>query len=184
MFSEKEKGMTIAEMMAVLFIIAIILTVVLVGYRQNQQKIVLDSAALKLAADIRKQQSIAGLDDTSPGCVHGEDYKYGYGIYLNTSKRGIYLVFSDCDGNNARTTTSPSDPTASTYFPVGVQIDSINVDGFSTNELYVVFNPPGPSVIINGSSSIKTAVIKIRLTNSPSIMKTITINNVGMIDTK
>ncbi|MCX6760428.1 MAG: type II secretion system protein, partial [Candidatus Nealsonbacteria bacterium] len=169
MFSEKEKGMTIAEMMAVLFIIAIILTVVLIGYRQNQQKIVLDSAALKLAADIRKQQSIAGLDDMNcvDSALHPSKYKYGYGIRIFKNIQGatFYYLFSDCDGDN---NYSAGDILTRISFPSGVELESAVPSYGSPAAFNLVFYPPGPSVAINGSSTLyDEAKIVIRLKSYP-----------------
>jgi len=182
-FDTKEKGFTIVELMVVFIIFGIILAISFVGFKDNQQKVILDSTAFKLVANIRKQQSIAGLYDAS--CVDSENYKYGHGIYFTTIKKGkgVYILFSDCDGDNYITKPSPWDTAESIPFPSGVvQIESISVDGNLISELNIVFNPPGPSVIINGLLENSTAIIKINLISDTLKTKTITVNKVGMID--
>jgi type II secretory pathway pseudopilin PulG len=175
MFRKKEKGMTIVEMMVVFFIIAVILSISFIGYRQNQQKTVLNSAAFELAGNIRKQQSIVGLDDASCGNPRPVGYKYGYGISLDISNKAKYYLFSDCDGNGFRDGLETG---KEIIFPSEVILQGI----MSASPLNIVFYPPGPSVMINGESA--TAVIVIQLESDPLIKRTITINAVGMIDVK
>lgn len=176
MINKKEKGFTMVEILAVLFIFAILLSIVFLNYKQNQKKMILDSAAYKLAADIRKQQSSVGLNDAHCSSVSG--YRYGYGLYFNIADRNSYTLFSDCDGNNIWADSSDY-KVKSIDFPSDVELDSIGPGGSLLN---ISFYPPGLSVMINGDQSLNSATIKIRLKSDNLVTKTINVNKFGMTD--
>lgn len=166
--------MTIAEMMIVFFVIAVLLSIVFINYRQIQRKTILDSEAYKLASDIRKQQSLSGLDD--PNCPSDPKYKYSNGIYLVGGTNG-YQLFSDCDADNSR---DLSEVKTSVVFPNEVELESVYPDSGGLN---IVFYPPNSSVLINDNPANETATIVIHLKPpNDAIKKTIRINKLGMID--
>lgn len=170
---EKEAGFTVVEMIAVFFIIGVLLSLVFLNYNQNQTKIILDSAAYKLAADIRGQESKAGIDDTN--CSSKTNYKYSYGIDFKISDSGKYYLFSDCNGDGAN---SSPDNVITVSLPKEVEISSIS----QTPEMNISFYPPGPSILVNNASDFGSASITIRLKSNPLTQKIININTIGMID--
>lgn len=172
-FPKKQKGMTIVEMLVVFAVFAILLSMVFISYKGNQKTIILDSTAYQLASDIRKQQSSAGLDDST--CIK-DSYKYSYGIYFDVSYRDRYYLVSDCKGNNIND-GSAVDRIKEVLFPSGVELDFSN-----PSPLFIVFSPPAPSVIINNNPDIIDASISIRSTTDPFVKKTIKINKAGMVD--
>jgi len=166
---KRQKGMTIIEMLVVFVIIAILLSMVFINYRQIQRRTILDSTAYKLASDIRKQQSASGLDDTDCNDI---GYKYSTGIYVNAGDTG-YDLFSDCDASNSKDSLEVR---KTVDIPNEIAIESV-----SPAPLNVVFYPPNPSVIVNGDNNA-TATIVISLKSEPAIKKTIIVNKVGMIE--
>lgn len=172
---KKQKGMTIIEMMVVFVIIAILLSMVFINYRQIQRRTVLDSAAYKLASDIRSQESNAGLNDNNCSGVPG--YKYGYGLHFSTktsTSKKSYFLFPDCDGDGSYQAGSGRE----IFFSSDVELESVtneNLTGFD-----IVFNPPGPLIVM--TSSPEEVWITIHLISDPSAKKVIKVNKVGMID--
>lgn len=171
-----KKGFTLIELLVVFFVFAILLSFVFIGYRQDQQKMILDSVAYKLVADIRKQQVAAGLDDTN---CSKTNYKYSYGLYFSVINSGQYDLFSDCDGSNAK--NSPPDNLTIINFPDEVELESVSPSfGGAIN---IAFYPPKPSLIVNNDiNNSDSAVIVIHLKSNTAIKKTIIINKTGMID--
>lgn len=171
-FKKLEKGFSMVEMLVVFFIFAVLIAMVFTSHNQNQEKTILDSAAYKLVADIRKQQTAAGLEDITCSGLAG--YKYSYGFYANSSLNSSgYELFSDCDA-----TDSKSAPDKITLVNLPKEVELGNTNG----AINIAFYPPGPSVLINNDLNQTSATITIYLKSNNLVKKTITINKVGLID--
>ena len=176
--NSKKNGFTLIELLVVVTIIIILTVITTINYRSGQRQLALQRASYKLGQDIRKIQSIAGLEET--GCVGVVDYQYGYGIHLDTGNPKSYILFADCNGNEIY--NGAIDINIETIeFEKEVEISSLTV----ANPLDIVFAPPDPSVFINGNGmgiAPDLAVITIHLEKEIAKTKTISVYKSGLID--
>ncbi len=169
----KKNGFTIIELMTVSAMIIILSLIVFINYRTGERQLTLQRATFKLTQDIRRIQSMAGL--TEANCTH-PNYHHGYGIHFKNTDPAEYFLFADCDGNGRYT---GSDEIIETIeFERGVEIDSLKIDGVSKNQISIVFDPPFPSVYIDGD----LAAIRINHDSNPSKTSTVSVNGVGLVD--
>ncbi len=166
---KKNRGFTLVEISVVIFMILMISTFVFIDYKRIKKQSVVESAAYQIAADIRKTQTMAGLNDSL--CPLNEAYKYSWGIYFSISTENSYEIFSDCDADNAKDSmekreTKTIDPEAKIC---------------GTGDNYIVFIPPDPDIMINNNTAQLSATISV-CSKDGTIMRTITINKSGMID--
>lgn len=127
-------GFTTAELLVVIFIIAILAALVLAGFRSYQKQNELKAASEQLANDIRRAQSMtqAGLENE----ILGRFPEAGYGIELDSSfPVSTYSLnaYSDID--------SPSN-VETLALPQNVEITSAQLDGVS-NISDILFTVPG-----------------------------------------
>lgn len=176
----KQKGYTMIEVIIVIAIMAVIFGIVFNDYRNNSSQFALQRAAYKLLGDIRKAQSMAGIENT--GCSH-IDYKYGYGIDFDIiARKTSYILFADCNGNNNH--NSGTDIEDVVQIEKGVEISQLRV-GASRNKVDLVFLPPDPFTLVNGVRDSNTPFeITIRLESDHSKTKIISINRLGMVSIK
>ncbi|MDD2732118.1 MAG: hypothetical protein PHI53_02895 [Candidatus Pacebacteria bacterium] len=181
--SKDEIGFTLAELLVVVFIIILLLTILVSGYKSGQESLLLDGAVYKLAQDARRIQATAGLTQISCKKFSGEfheDYSYSSGIYFNSSKPNEYILFADCDGN--KDYSSSQDETIETkYLDKGIKIKSLKINSGSYPSLSVVFTPPDPFVFMNGASGDSEIIIC--LESNELKIKTVTVNKAGLIST-
>lgn len=157
------KGFSIVEFLVVIFIIALLTTLVLVNYRQGQQKNVLNSATQRLAADLRRAQNSALAVKTESAGI-----PYGYGIYVDNSGNQYRYFYNT--GSPPKYTGSSNDLEIITL-PAGVTISPTQKDIF--------FIPPDPTTIINSPhyDTSQTFIL-----TSGSYTKTVIIDVGGKID--
>ncbi len=185
-------GFTIIELLVSISIIAILLAIVLLNYKEGQQKFTLKRAAHKLAQDIRRVQAKAGEEFV--GCQIGgggyqDDYKYGYGIYFEDKPeyKNKYILFADCDGD-AKYDKNQDEPIEGENVELekGIEIESFSPqDG---KKLAIIFVPPDPLVGINDKKDEldknldKEAYITLIISGTTTPKQKITVNKAGLID--
>jgi len=138
----------------------------------------------------------------------------GYGIYFEINppedrclsafegKGYCIILFADCDGEGdydyspyVRTctcaeaepgiATSRDETIESLTLEEGIKIEKLQVDSSSVDFLSIIFTPPDPTVTIkSGWTEGNLATITLSLKDAPTITRTVTINKVGLIDTK
>ena len=183
-------GFTLVEILVVLVVTVIISTVFLANYKLGQQQFILLRVSYKLAQDVRRVQSMAGLTELSCKKFDNEfhpDYKYGYGINFKMSEETQYLLFADCDGNEKY---SGNDELMETVdidiellgFEIGAKIKDLKIDDSSVSKLSIVFSPPDPSVFIKSGSDGDLAEIIITLREDITSARSIIVNKAGLID--
>lgn len=173
--SFKKNGFTIIEISIVIFIIIVLSVMVFANYKSGQQQLALERAAYKLAQDIRRVQSLAGLEESR--CMGIDGYKYGYGVFFKESpalEKKKYTLFADCNGNGRYDDPDEIIEGGEIYFEEGIEIKEL-----SYAFLRIVFTPPDPTVAITPEAGL-TAVIKIE--NKSGQTKTITVNRAGLIN--
>lgn len=155
-------------------IIAIIVTIALASYRVGGRSSELQQAALRLAGDIRKAQSMAMSSQKYEGEV-----PCGYGIHFMSNDS--YFIFRDVDGdeyceNNNRSYDSV----------LGEEIGSVNNLSYNValdayvNDIF--FMPPDARVFFDGLETINTVEIRVLDKHDPTRFKTIRVNNFGLVE--
>lgn len=189
MINSKKNGFTLTELLIVATIIIILTVMVTVNYRSSQRQLALQRASYKLGQDIRKVQSMAGLEESRCKKFAGNEfhpnYQYGYGIFLKTDpddERKKYILFADCDGGE-RYNAGNAEIIETIEFEKGVETESLNPG--NVNNIDIIFVPPDPSVFVDGTSiddDSDPAVLIIRLEKDTAKTKTITVYKSGLID--
>jgi len=170
-FIKKESGFTIFELLVVMFILTLLSSVVLAGYRSGQKRYSLYQAAQRLASDVRRAQNMA---------ISGVDIAgnyYGYGVYA-VADGSSYLIYGDTDNTSDY---QPTDTTVETiYLPNNVKIKETVPDAGKAD---VFFGPPDPDTYLNGVSGSynEPIVITLELIGT-SLTKTITVAATGLVE--
>ncbi|OGZ77706.1 MAG: hypothetical protein A3G45_01380 [Candidatus Staskawiczbacteria bacterium RIFCSPLOWO2_12_FULL_37_15] len=153
-----EKGITLVEILVVIFIIAALLTILVSDFPKIQRQFALSRATYKFAQDLRKAQDMA---------LSGEEIKKpdgtiisvkGYGIYIdnrgNNGNNKEYKIYADLD-DNARYTSEAEDYTVNTIDlnkdAPGVYIKDLYM--IDNNYVSINFNPPNPAISISNLSA-------------------------------
>lgn len=173
----KDKGYTMIELVLVMAMIIIMLGIFFVNYKSGTQNLALQRAANKLMGDIRRAQTLAGVD---LGCG---SHNYGINFDRTSSKNTQYNLFSDCNGNKSFNT---SDTIEKVEIEKGVKICSITINSSSKSKTDLLFVPPDPFLLVDGtrrdnSASFTSLNIVICLESDDTQTKTISVNRAGMI---
>jgi GxxExxY protein len=162
---------TLIELLVSIFIIVLISGIILANYRVGGQQLALQRSANKLAQDIRRAQQMAMGAAEYSNCTGNPNYKYGWGIYLNSSSPNQYILFADCD--NGKDYDSPGEAVGDPIpLEAGVKIKTLS----PSSPLTITFTPPDPTITI-----FPSAPATITLGND-SQTKTITVNSAGLIE--
>jgi len=192
-------GFTLIELTVVAAIIGLLAAVILANYREGERQSALLRSTHQLAQDLRRCEEMAiSSQKTPPGWdTEGEVFpRGGYGIYFKIdaeAPKGYRIIlFADCDGEGdyddlptARTCAeaelglgnSRDETIEALTLEEGVVIKTLS----PSSPLSITFKPPDPEISILGGDM---ATITLSLKDAPTITRTITVNKVGLIDTK
>jgi len=195
------EGITIIEIIVVIFLIALFSSIVVFSLQKIQQSMALSRTTHKLAQNLRKAQDLA-----LSGAGLGEMEIAGYGLYIKRDAEvgtlcntGILIYADSCfaGANNADKNkyTIPYEPSCpdGDYIIDCIDINSENkgviVKGFNntvTGDFTSInFTPPNPSIAIENLNSGHSAVeIVLGLESDGSLTKTISVNTAGLIEIK
>ena len=175
------KGFSLVEMLVVIFISALLSTLIIVNYRAGQEKYNLGQAAQQLASDIRRIQNSA-----LTGRIQGADTPVGYGIYIKSVTQ--YKLFY----NSTLIPPAWAERYKETGSPSSINIDIINLSSgltFNAGSVghCVFFAPPDPTTFIDGDIGPPITFTLCPSSCSPcpggcSNNKTITVDIGGRID--
>ena len=198
------KGFTLLELTVVAAIIGLLAAVILANYRGGERQFALLRSTHQLAQDLRRAEEMAiSSQKTPPGFETEEAFpRGGYGIYLkidHEAPKGYRIIlFADCDGEGDYDESGTADCAGAAHgfgFSRDETIEELTLEEgvvigalFSSSqllepllELSIAFKPPDPEISISGGDM---ATIILSLKDAPTITRTITINKVGLIDTK
>lgn len=146
----KNKGFTIVELMAILFIIALISFIVLANYRRGEKQYILNSQAQALAQFIREAQNRA----LGSAVEKGEIPSGGYGVAFLSNSEPPYLPILYADLNDNRKYDENDEFIK--YFDLNSIIEISTICGATDtqecalSEFYINFSPPEPITKITG----------------------------------
>ena len=165
----KERGISLFELLVVTSIIIILSSIVYVNYRSGERKLALERSTYKLSQDLRRAQSMSGLRESSccPGDVCPEDYNKSTGIFFDIDKPKQYVMFADCDGGK-------SYDAGDTILETMELEREVEIGWLSNNLLSIVFEPPDPSST--------EGTITLRLERDTAETKSINVSKTGLID--
>ena len=190
-----EKGITLVEIVVVIFIITMFSVILISDFPQIQRQYALSRAAYKLAQNLRRVQDL-GLSGVKIKNDAGESLQAaGYGLYIDLRNPPAkqYLIYADtCRADSRYGMDSSCNNGGQDYI-----IETINVvdDGPSVfikainnvNALFtsINFSPPNPYINIENLSSQKTNIeIVLALSYDPSITRSVSMNTAGLIEVK
>lgn len=167
---ERQRGFTVIELLAVMFIIGLLSILTLAGYRNGQKKYILSQDSQCLMSSLRNAQNMAmgGID------ISGN--YYGYGVYAEKGD-SFYIIYADKNNNSS---FQPSDDVAEV---VNLLSEEVKIKSISplANKIDIFFGSPDPTTYINGDSAAGVSgTITLELSGS-SLNKTITVTTAGLI---
>ncbi len=187
--NKNSAGFTLAEVLIVITIILFLFPMVLTNYNTGEKQLSLYRSAHGLAQELRNTQEMAMTGKKTP-VEFGQNFPAGgYGLYFEDDKNS-YILFADCDGDNEYDesglgeTTNCSDATPAEPYPeklkeIFLEPGVIILSIIPSEPLNILFFPPTPVITINPLPFDNQAIITLSLADKT---KTITINNVGLID--
>lgn len=172
----KEKAFTLIELLVVIGVIVILSGIVLVSFRSGEKQLVLQRAASKLALDIRRTQEMAMSAKECDVC--GGGVPPGYGILFTTGgPADAYLMFADL--NDDQKFNAADKLVESIAIEEGVITDALSL---GVGVLTIVFTSPDPTTSIYAFGFDFISSGWIRLCIEGADCKTITVNEVGLIE--
>jgi len=193
----RNKGFTLLEIIVVTSIIIILSTVFILNYRTGEKQFALRRSAHQLAQAIRDvEEKAMSSQEFEDGSLDPVFPKGGYGIQIEEGS-GSYVMFADCDGDyeydseeeggfsdscfDAGKTGDPFRNGEKIYehnlfLEGGVEISSICTAG---NKVAIIFFPPDPKVLVNGSEITFNCTITLKNGN---LYRNIDIFPSGLID--
>jgi prepilin-type N-terminal cleavage/methylation domain-containing protein len=197
--TSSEKGITLIEMLVVIFIIALLSAILMVDFPNIKRQFALTRAIYRMNQDLRKTQDMGFSGEQ----IEGINAK-GYGIYINLDDANLgdkkYIMYADIDDDQKYTEAAEvacgvQEPNKDcvveeidfSQVEVGVVINTIEN---TTNGRWVDINfkPPNPTTTITNLSivppSINRALIIFALDSDLLKTRIISVNTSGLIEIK
>lgn len=162
-------GFTLIEILAVVFIMIVLGSLLLANARQPSRKFELQRDAQTLAADIRRAQSLAiTAQEVSCGGQTKVPY-YGLLVQANQGQPAAYSIFVDCNRNSRFETGPGGDYYVETIALTNSSVEQTTPASGGSNHVHVIYIPPNPNVEIRlgntsgGASQQSISTFTIRL---------------------
>lgn len=145
----RKNGYTFVELMVVIAIITILALISFPYYQRTKGQFVIERASVSLSQDLRRAQEMA----MSATEFNGSIPNGGYGIYIDVSEPGHYILFADLDEDEIcdepGEVVEDIDLEGSTSV-TGIGDEAYICPGGICTDLVVIFKPPDPEVVIRG----------------------------------
>jgi len=204
-YPKKEKGITLIEIIVVIFITALFSMIAVADFPRIQSQYALSKATYKLEQDIRKAEDLALSGVQAKGANGSLISVKGYGVYFNpggdnnTQSTTKYVIYADVNGNqkydgnflSSLCSSLPASPPVTSDCAMEIidisqenpnlYIKSVsNIIGAYTS---VNFSPPIPTTKIDNIISINSPIgIVLGLKNDSSTTRTVQVNASGLIN--
>lgn len=206
-FKNSSKGITLVEIIVVIFIITIFSTILITDFPKIQRQFALSRSAYKLAQDLRKIQGLS-LSGTRVDDKYGDQITAvkGYGIYINLNLDGqytrTYAIYADIaisgDGdheynpqqlyedNLCSDREKPETDCVIEVVKVNQENPSVyikQINNIIADSTSINFRPPNPIVDIgNRNYEYFDIGIVLGLISSSSAERTVQVNTSGLIN--
>jgi len=202
----KERGITLIEIVVVIFIIGMFSMIMVNDFPKIIRQFAISRAAYKLAQDIRRTEDL-GLSGVQIATISGEDVQAkGYGVYIDISSESTnkqYIIYADkgsapnqqYDGNGQYCDNLSDDQ-------LDCIVELINVNkqepGIYIKEIHfsdnaesgvvasINFKPPNPDIKIRNMESPDVYQSNIDIVfgsdNNSSMIRTVSINRSGLVE--
>jgi len=164
--SDKEKGISLIELLITVTVMSILLAVSFWGYKDRGRELAFERAVFNFTTKLEQVREMA----MSAQEVGTERPEGGYGVHFTIGNS--YIIFVDSFADKVYTAADTVVDTVSLEEGTGIS-------ALSDTPLDIVFEPPSPSVYINGA--LGTA--EITLSGAGRSRKVI-INSAGLISTE
>lgn len=175
-FKRGEQGFSLPELLVVIAIIVLMTGLMLPNWRSGDRTLTLNRVVAKAGQDVRRVQEFA-LRAQAYICPNDPAEKIsGYGIFFDKSISTSYILFAECNDNNAY---NPGiDGIVET-----VQLEKgVEIQGVSPGpQVSIVFIPPTPTVFIQPGNLLATQISFGRI-DEVGAQKILDITNKGVID--
>ena len=179
-----KKGITLIEILVVVFIIALFTGILITDFPKIRRQFALTRVVYKMSQDLRRAQDMG----FSVQRVQDVDVK-GYGVYINLDSPDLggkkYIIYADIDDNQRYV--------AGTDFIVetvdfsqaesGVVISTIK-NPTDIRQVDINFKPPNPAITITSLSFGNRAQIIFALESDPLKTRMVLVNTSGLIEVK
>ena len=163
---DKEKGVSLIELLITVTVMSILLAVSFWGYKDRGRELAFERAVFNFTTKLEQVREMA----MSAQEVGTERPEGGYGVHFTIGNS--YIIFVDSFADKVYTAADTVVDTVSLEEGTGIS-------ALSDTPLDIVFEPPSPSVYINGA--LGTA--EITLSGAGRSRKVI-INSAGLISTE
>ena len=177
------RGITLVEIIAVIFIIAIFSAILISDFPKIELQFALSRATYKLSQDIRRAQdmTLSGVKTD----ISGNPAK-GYGVYINLSDPSLgdkkYVLYAD-SGNQQYDAGEEIETIDFSQAESGVIIDRI--EGTTNDQqVDINFKPPNPTITITSLSSGNRVQVIFALESDLSQERIVSVNTSGLIEIK
>ena len=175
------RGITLVEIIAVIFIIAIFSAILISDFPKIELQFALSRATYKLSQDIRRAQdmTLSGVKTD----ISGNPAK-GYGVYINLSDPSLgdkkYVLYAD-SGNQQYDAGEEIETIDFSSSESGVAISEIT-NLASGSWVSINFKPPNPDTNI---ANLATGSDRVGIVfEIPSSQRYVYVNKLGLIETK
>lgn len=183
-YSKREKGITMVEILVVIFIIAVFSSILLANLPKIARQFALTRAVYKMSQDFRRAQDMG----FSGQQVKGINVK-GYGVYINLNNTSLgnkrYIIYADMndDQQYAEGTDYIVETVDFSQTESGIIINKIE----NTNNKWIDINfkPPNPTITIT-SLLPGTNKVQIIFALESDLLKTrmVSVNTAGLIEVR
>jgi len=178
-------GFTLAELLVVVSVIALLSTVFFAGFRSDGQALALERSARSFVQTVDQVRALS----LSGGQHEGQTVSGGFGFYVQQDQ-GSVLLFADCNGdgeyqeNGASSTCADdaSEAVETVALESGITFDSISPCTSGACTLTVVFVPPYAASTFSPNLVGTEAIFVLK--NSQDTTRQIRINTLGVTTTQ